>query len=164
MKQESGVGSKMQKARTMKTQTMKKARGFTILELSIAVAIVFLLVAVAVASFMDSMTKKSRHAAQVALQDAAAWLLQQHVNENSFLAVKMPDTQVPNDGDAKYRIVLATLPVVATNPQAAFPVTTAQTFTVMAVPVDEDACGSLLIDHTGRKGITGSAAFSDCWK
>jgi type IV pilus assembly protein PilE len=148
----------------MKTITMNKVRGFTILELTIALVIVFLLVAVAVSSFMDHMTRKSRHAAQIAVQDASAWLLQQHVNGNSFLAVQLPDTQVPRDGNAKYRIVLATLPVTATNPQASFPVTTAHTFTVMAVPVGEEACGSLLMDHTGRKGITGSATLSECWQ
>ena len=148
----------------MKTIKMKKLRGFTILELTIALVIVFLLVSVAVISFTDHMTRKSRHAAQITLQDTSAWLLQQHVNGSSYLAVKLPDTQVPREGDAKYRIVLATLPVTATIPQASFPVTTANTFTVMAVPVGEEACGSLLIDHTGRKGMTGSAALSECWQ
>lgn len=146
-------------------KTMRTWRGFTVVELAVALAIVFILVAVAVASFSDHMTRKARFKAQVVLLDSAAWLLQQYVRDNTFLQARLPDDQAPREGSAVYRISLAARPVASLDPKGTFPATTAQTFTIMAVPIDEDACGTLLIDQTGRRGITGSdMTVEDCWQ
>lgn len=144
---------------------MRARNGFTVIELAVALAIVSLLVAVAVASFMDHMTRKARFRAQVVLVDSASWLLQQYTHGNTFLAARLPDTQAPRDGDPVYQIRLANAPVAAVDPQASFPATTDRTFTIMAVPVGEDACGTLLIDQSGRRGITGAdMTVEDCWQ
>ncbi len=144
---------------------MRTWRGFTAIELAVALAIVFILVAVAVASFSDHMTHKARFKAQVVLVDSAAWLLQQYVRDNTFLLAKLPDDQAPREGSAVYRISFATTPVTSNDPKGIFPATTAQTFTLMAVPIEDDACGTMLIDQTGRRGITGAdMTVEDCWQ
>lgn len=143
---------------------MKRNMGFTVIELIVAITIVCLLVAVAVASFQDHMTHKARNQARKALAESAEWLQLQHAKSGTYL-VKLPVTQTPSDGDALYQIKLAGAMVNATDPKAAFPATTAETYTLQAVPVDGDACGTLLLDSTGRTGVTGADALvADCWR
>lgn len=142
---------------------MKRGAGFTVIELVVAITIVCLLVAVAVASFQDHMTRKTRMQARKALIEAAEWLQQQHVKSATYL-VKLPIAQSPNDGDASYRISLVAAVVNATDPKAAFPATSAGTYTLQAVPVSRDACGILLLDSAGRTGVVGAgASVADCW-
>lgn len=143
---------------------MKRNFGFTVIELVVAVTIVCLLVAVAVASFQDHMTHKARNQARKALVESAEWLQLQHARSGTYL-VKLPVTQTPSDGDALYQIKLASAMVNASDPKAAFPATTAETYTLQAVPVDGDACGALLLDSAGRTGVTGADALvADCWR
>lgn len=143
---------------------MKRNLGFTVIELIVAVTIVILLVAVAVASFQDHMTHKNRAQARKAMIEVAEWLQLQYPKSRTYL-VKLPVTQAPSDGSAVYRIELATGIVKATDPKAEFPASGADAYTIMAVPVSPDACGSLLLDSAGRTGVSGaSARVSDCWR
>lgn len=143
---------------------MKRSFGFTVIELVVAITIVCLLVAVAVASFQDHMTHKARNQARKALVESAEWLHLQHAKSGTYL-VKLPVTQTPSDGDAIFQIRLAGAVVSATDPKAAFPATTADAYTLQAVPVDDDACGTLLLDSAGRSGVTGADALvADCWR
>lgn len=141
-----------------------KQSGFTGIELVVAMTIVCLLVAVAVASFQDHMSRKARTQARSALMELAEGLRMQHVRTGSFQVNTLPITQTPADDDAIYRISLAKTAVTANDPKVVFPATSDQAFTLQAVPVDEDACGTLLLDHTGRKGVIGpEATIADCW-
>jgi len=143
---------------------MKRGKGFTVIELVVAITIVCLLVAVALASFQDHMTRKARAEARKALVEVAEWLQLQHPKSGTFL-VKLPITQTPGDGDPSYRIELTRVVVHATDPKAEFSATTAESYTLRAVPVDESACGALLLDSSGRTGVTGEdAQVVDCWK
>jgi len=143
---------------------MKRGTGFTVIELVVAVTIVCLLVAVAVASYQDHMTRKARGQARKALVEAAEWLQQQRVKSGTFL-VQLPITQTPSEGDAIYRIRLASAVVNATDPHTAFPATTADAYTLQAVPVDADSCGTLLLDSAGRTGVAGASAHAaECWR
>jgi len=143
---------------------MKRGMGFTVIELVVAITIVGLLVAVAVASYQDHMTRKARGQARKALIEAAEWVQQQRARTGTFL-VKLPMAQTPFDGDAIYRIGLAAAGVNATDPKAVFPATTAENYTLLAVPVDAEDCGVLLLDSTGRTGVTGAnARVADCWR
>ncbi|OYY93585.1 MAG: hypothetical protein B7Y41_11495 [Hydrogenophilales bacterium 28-61-23] len=142
---------------------MKRNRGFTAIELLVAITIVLLLVAVAVASYQDHMTNKRRAQARKTLIEAAEWLHGQRATSKTFL-VKLPMTQAPGDGEANYLISLASKEIAAVDPKRVFSATSFDTFTVQAVPVDEDRCGALLLDSTGRTGVTGSSAsVANCW-
>jgi type IV pilus assembly protein PilE len=138
--------------------------GFRFIELVVAITIVCLLVAVAVASFYDHMSRKARTQARSALVEVAEGLRMQHARTGSFLMESLPITQTPGDGDAVYRISLAKTAITANDPKVVFPATSNQAFTLKAVPVDEDACGTFLLDHTGRLGVLGpEAKLADCW-
>ena len=142
---------------------MKYKRGFTVIELVVAITIVLLLVAVAIASFNDHMTRKYRAEARKALIENAEWLQLQHPKSGTYL-VKLPIPQTPNDGDARYRIELVSSPFTAIDPKVQFSASSVTAFTLRAVPVGGDSCGSLLLDSTGRTGVSGEDALvANCW-
>jgi type IV pilus assembly protein PilE len=150
----------------MTTDDMKQGKqsGFTVIELVVAVTIVCLLVAVAVASFSDHMSRKSRIQARAALMELAEGLQMQHARTGSYKVGSLPITQTPRDHDADYRISLAGTAIAADDPKVVFPASSDQAFTLQAVPVDENACGTLLLDQAGRMGVHGAGAkLADCW-
>jgi type IV pilus assembly protein PilE len=149
---------------TAKFRAVRASGGFTAIELVVGLVIVGLLVAVAVASFLDHMERKARAQARSALVELAEGLRMQHTRTGSFEIANLPITQSPREGDPAYVISLARAPMAASDPNIVFPASTAQEFTLQAVPVGEDACGSLLIDHAGRVGVTAPGAkLADCW-
>lgn len=149
---------------TAKFRAPRASGGFTAIELVVALLIVGLLVAVAVASFSEHMASKERARARSALVELAEGLRMQHVRTGSYAVSGLPITQTPREGDAVYHISLAVAPVAATAPNIVFPASSAEAFTLQAVPVGEDACGTLLLDHLGRVGVTAPGAkLADCW-
>ncbi len=141
-----------------------KQSGFTVIELVVALTIVCLLIAVAVASFYDHMSRKARTQARSALMEVAEALHLHQARTGSYQVEFLPITQSPRDGDALYRISLAKTAISANDPKAVFPATSEQAFTLKAVPVGEDACGTLLLDQAGRPGVLGpEAKLADCW-
>jgi type IV pilus assembly protein PilE len=141
---------------------MKLGKGFTVIELVVAVTIVCLLVAVAVASFQDHMIRKERALARKALIETAEWLRMQRPGSGTY-QVKLPVSQM--SGNTAYRIELLDQPVTANDPKAEFPATSAEVYSLQAVPLGDSACGSLLLDSAGRTGVTGAdAKVTDCWR
>lgn len=138
--------------------------GFTILELGLALAILCLLVVVAVASFYDHQSHKTKRHAVQRLEEVAEWLHLQHATQPDYAAM-LPPGWSTNDSELKYRISMAVQPVVASDPKSAFPPVGESAFTLQAVPIEPDECGSLLLDHGGRKGVTGpGATVANCWQ
>lgn len=140
------------------------AKGFTVIELVVAITIVCLLVAVAIASFQDHMTRKARSQARSALTEVAEGLRFQFARTGTYRGAVLPITQSPREGDVMYRISLVKAAIAASDPKVVFPASSDQSFTLQAVPVNEDACGTYLLDHAGRMGVVGpDAKLADCW-
>jgi len=138
--------------------------GFTVIELIVAITIVCLLVAVAFASYQDHMTRKARAQARAALVEVAEGLRMQYTRLGTYETKSLPITRTPGDGEALYNLSLSKASITATDPKAVFPASSTQGFTLQAVPVGGDACGTLLLDHTGRAGVVGDGAkLADCW-
>lgn len=139
--------------------------GFTTIELLVAVSIVLLLLAVAMASYMEHVTRKGRAQARSALIELAEGLQLQHQRTGSYAGSALPITQTPREDDARYRIRLLQAPVTAQDPKALFPASSEAVFTLQAEPVAaDDPCGALLLDHTGRRGVMGAGAkLAECW-
>jgi type IV pilus assembly protein PilE len=133
---------------------LQKAKGFTLVELMIVVGVVAILAAIAVPTYTDSVRKSRRGQAKADMVEYA------QVAERFFTA---NGTYVGFD---------ATLPTRSPR-EAASPAryginyaATATTFTITAAPQGaqtEDGCGTLSINHTGRKQRTGSYPFEKCW-
>ncbi|CAG4882564.1 Type IV pilus biogenesis protein PilE [Georgfuchsia toluolica] len=152
---------------------MQKEKGFSLLELMVVVAIIGILAAIAIPSYNNYITKSRRAAAASFVMTLSNLEAQVLLDLRSYVSVAnnaaFPNTPtdatnpglnvaVPGDVSSYYNVS-----IVATNPAAAAP-----TFVVTAAPVGGQAaadtqCGSISIDQTGTKAITGTGTVSGCW-
>ena len=138
-------------------------RGFTLIELMIAVVIVAILAAVALPSYQNSVRKSRRPDAKTALLDLAA-------REERYYTVNNTYTDVAaNLGFAAFPLNLGT----GAKPDYSLSVSafTATTFSLQATALNDqvnDTCGSYTLDNLGNQlnihpvGAAAAAIFA-CW-
>ena len=144
--------------------TKTKLKGFTLIELIIAIAIIGVLAALAIPAYQESTAKTRRSDAQGALLGLTSALERFYTENNSYLeaadsgadtgapAATLYPSQAPIDGNSKYYNLTI---------QAA----TGTTYTLAATPIvgtvmDGDSCGTFTITSAGVKG----AGQTTCWK
>jgi len=135
-------------------------RGYSLLELVVAVAIVAILSAVAIPSYADYVTRSRRFEARAGLLEAAHWLERWRTERGRYddpdnanqPPPGFPWRQIPRSGTANYTVSVTTTP-------ATYRIT-AKATPAMAV----DVCESLTIDETGLRGFSGpQGTFELCW-
>lgn len=150
---------------------MNASKGFTLIELMIAVVIISILAGIAYPSYTEHVMKSRRADAKGALMAFANAMEKHFTVTNSYCnaatttvgtctnATGSPTifpTQSPLDGATKYYDLTVNL-------------ATATTYTLAAARTgaqSTDKCGTLTLTHTGVKGVTGAAAgitAADCW-
>ena len=137
-----------------------KQKGFTLIELMIAVAIVGILTSVGYPSYQSHVRKAKRVEAQGALVSFATAMEQWRVENNSYKAgtdgtdiSQIFANQVPTDGGTKtYTLSLTS---------------DATSYTLTATPdgaQTSDVCGTLTLKNTGEKGANGTSPdTAGCW-
>ena len=140
----------------------QKTKGFTLIELMIAVVIIGILAAIAYPSYNESVRKTQRSDAKVGLSEIAQVLERCFTELNSYNSTSCPvvgaGPAISENSDEGYYTITDT-------------VLTSTTFTLTATPVAggpqaaDAKCTTLTLAHTGAKGATGSGAdpVSDCW-
>jgi type IV pilus assembly protein PilE len=151
-----------------------QARGFTLIELMIVIAIVGLISAIAIPRYQDSIRKARRAEARAQLLEVAQFMQRFYSIHDSFATSKagakvtLPGelTMVPRtaaSGSQSYDISFAAPADGATNPDLAY-------FKIQAVrkaggPMDGDKCGDFTLENTGARNVleaTDTAA--NCWR
>jgi type IV pilus assembly protein PilE len=133
---------------------MKRQRGFSLLELVIACAVVGILAAIAVPSYSAQMQKSRRSDAKAALLGAAGQM-ERYLTERGTYATATVGTggvYANTSQNGFYSIALSNL--------------TASTYTLRAIPTGvqaNDACGTMTYTEQGVKGVTGALAVDSCW-
>lgn len=136
----------------------KAARGFSLIELMVSVAIVGLLVGVALPSYTSHIARGKRAEVRAALLEDANFL-ESHFTTHGFYstaksnstAPTLPLTAVPGTGTANYTITAAVS-------NAGYTIT-AKAVNSMA----KDDCGDFTLTNTGTQGVGGTLGVADCW-
>ena len=132
---------------------MTKNKGFTFIEVMVAVAIVGILLSIAYPSYIQHVYKGSRAEAMSSLLDAAN-------RQEQFYA-----------DNHRYSSSLSELGVQSVSNSGLFSLSVTSdgtTFSITASPIDEPAtkdpdCSGFTIDELGQKTATGGGGNNTCW-
>ncbi len=145
----------------------RKAKGFTLIEIMVTVAIVGILAAIALPNYTSYVARARRADARAQLVQAAQFMQRYFSANDSYttnragVTVNVIDAipgsikQSPSDGTAVYQLSVSA---------------TASAYTLTMAPVSggvaaTDACGSFTLTSTGIRDRTGSGLTKDaCWK
>ncbi|MFZ2649903.1 MAG: type IV pilin protein [Burkholderiaceae bacterium] len=136
------------------------ARGMTLIELMIVVALIALLGSIAVPSYQSYVMKARRADARGALTNAAQ-RLERFATENAttgYSTASLGDAGVyPNKSEnGHYDLTLSPAPGIAA-------------YTLRATPVPgsaqaaDTACGTFTLTQSGLRGVTGTLPAAQCW-
>lgn len=141
-------------------------RGFSIMELVVALAIVAILAGVAYPSYTQYVLRSHRVDAKIALTAAAQQLERYYTEHNSFTGAVLGSSGVyPSASPNGYYTLTLTL-----DPTRSAILPTGTTFLLSASPsgsqTSDSQCGSYTLDETGFKTAAGksdAATLSQCW-
>src|SRR5690606_12927810 len=126
-------------------------RGFSLLELMIAITILGIVTAAAVASYGSSMIKTRRGSAEACLTETAQFMERHYVLNMTYEDADLPELACIDDLADFYTFAFDGVP-------------DADSFVVQATPIDsqldDTQCGTLSINQVGTKGANDVLA---CW-
>ena len=144
----------------MAANSMKKSKGFTLIELMITVAIIGILAAIAYPSYTEYVNRAKRAEATAAVLEAAQALERYYSVNNTYLnagaLAAVFQSRVPAAGNQNYTIAVQGTPAAT-----AYLLRATRTGSMAA-----DACGDFQLSHAGERTLasgTNTKAVDDCW-
>lgn len=142
----------------------RRPSGFTLIELMVVVLIVAIIAAVAYPSYINSVTKTKRAAAEACLSEYANYMERYYTTNLRY------DQDAGGTANALPALDCASAQNTGENYVYSFPAgtPTQSTFSIQAVPQGAQAsrdtlCGTLSIDQAGTRTVTGSGGLAKCW-
>lgn len=135
---------------------MTKSKGFTLIELMIAVGIVGILMVIAIPAYQDSVRNSRRSDAKIALTNLAALQERRYSLQNAYTTtLNLIGGNVSPEGYY----------AIAVNQNACTDDGTCYlaTATAQGSQADDTECGNFTLSHTGARGISGTGSAADCW-
>lgn len=133
--------------------------GFTLIELMITVAVIAILGSIAFPAYTSYLVRSNRAAAVNMVMDVASRQEQYRIDARSYSSQlsQLGYATVPAEVSANYQVTL-------TADNTAAP----PTYVIRATPTGtqlarDTACGTLQIDQTGSRTITGTGTTAKCW-
>lgn len=126
---------------------MTKAKGFTLIELMIVVAIIGIIASIAYPSYIDNVRKSRRSSVEGCMTERSQLMERYYTSQMTYATA--PLTQCEGSIASAYTL--------------AFSVQTATAYTIQATPEGDqanDSCGTLTINQLGTKTASGTG----CWK
>jgi len=146
-------------------QYAHRTRGFTLIELMVVVAIIAILAAIGYPAYTEQVARSRRADAKAALLEAAQWMEREFTVSGSYAR--------KGDGSNLTNTELLAAPLQALGPTAQYytigfaAAPTARAFSINMVPtgsMTNDKCGTLSVDQTGTRGVTGTGVtVAECW-
>ena len=128
---------------------MRYSYGFSLLELLITLTIIGILASFCFPIYSQHIASERRLEAKIALEKLAADLEKYYITHNTYQGATLENLGFsPSIAAGQYQLAITT---------------TENTFSLAAVPAQQDKCGTLTVDSTGKKATTGTDSLSDCW-
>ena len=132
-----------------------RARGFTLVELVVTVAIVAILASIAYPSYITQVQKSRRTDGKAALMAASGKMERYFTERNTYATATLGSGGVyPSTSESGYYTLSFAAPRSASD------------YTLKAAPTgpqSSDPCGTLTLTSQGVKGVSGSQSVSQCW-
>lgn len=143
-------------------QILQRLNGFTLIELMIVVAIIAIIAAIAYPSYINSVTKTNRAAAEGCLSEYANYMERYYTANMSYKNAPSPTSTIGRQDCASAQLT-------GRNYTYSFPSNpTTSTYTISAVPIGtqlsrDTQCGTLTLNQQGTRTASGSGGVANCW-